>query len=85
MLPSAWEVQKVAGYNSVHCTRHSTENSKQILPEKELCCHSPKFPHSCVCGAMYCIYFLEQSVYSAAGKYTVCGPILGLYKSLKNI
>jgi hypothetical protein len=42
--------------------RHSTENPKQILPEKELCGHSPKFPHSCV--RMWCdvLYILPGTV-----------------------
>jgi hypothetical protein len=47
--------------------RHSTENSKQIFPEKELPGLSSQFPHSCVCERF--IYSHDRSAYSTAGKY----------------
>jgi hypothetical protein len=38
-----------------------------------------QFPHSCLCEQF--LYSHHRSAYSAAGN-TVCGPILGIYKSL---
>ncbi len=60
-----------------------------VFPEMKLCilgisktelyCSVSQFLHSYICDRF--IYFQDQSVYFAAAKY-ICGPILGIYKSL---
>ncbi len=57
--------------------RHNTENSKQIFPEKELRGLSPDFHiHVSVSDlyipTMVCLFCYRK----------ICGPILGIYKSL---
>jgi hypothetical protein len=60
------------GYAELHqlqaLQKHTTENSKQIFPEKELHILIPNFhTHSCVCKRFK--YSQDRSAYSAAGKY----------------
>jgi hypothetical protein len=62
--------------------RTNAENSKQIFPEQELHCHSPNFHIHVFLWAIYIQYSHKWSAYSAAG---ICGPILGIYKSLTDI
>jgi hypothetical protein len=54
--------------------RRNTENSKQIFPEKELHGHSPIFQIHVSVSDLYIptIDLLQE----------ICGPILGIYKSL---
>jgi hypothetical protein len=57
--------------------RTNTENSKQIFPEKELRGHSPNFHIHVSLSDLYIprtdLPILQQEI---------CGPILGIYKSL---
>jgi hypothetical protein len=48
--------------------RHNTENSKQILPEKELRSHSPNLHIHVSVSDLY-ILTIDLPIYSAAGKY----------------
>jgi hypothetical protein len=63
--------------NETALQRTNTENSKQIFPEKELCGHSPNFHIHVSVSDLYIptidLPFLLQEI---------CGPILGIYKSL---
>jgi hypothetical protein len=70
-----FEISKRYVYGTLQ--RTNAENWKQIFPEKELSSYISQFPHSCVCKQF--IYFHNRSAYSAEG---ICGPILGVYKSL---
>jgi hypothetical protein len=66
------DVQKEEG----GCTlqRHNTENFTQIFPEKELC-GLPNF------HILWAIYIFPRSVCLFCRR-KICGPILGIYKSL---
>ncbi len=56
--------------------RNSTENLKQIFPEKELLGHSPYF-HILSVSDLY-IPMIDLPIILKE----ICGPILGIYKSL---
>jgi hypothetical protein len=62
------------------CTllRHNTENSKQIFPEKELYGLSPYFHIHVSVSDLY-VPWIGLPILPA-GK--ICGPILGIYKTL---
>jgi hypothetical protein len=57
--------------------RNSTENSYQILPQKELRCHSPNFHIHVSVSDLY-IPTIDLPVLLQE----ICGPILEIYKSL---
>ncbi len=57
--------------------QHNTENSKQIFPEKELRGLSPISAFMC----LWEIYIFPCSVCLFCNR-KICGPILGIYKSL---
>jgi hypothetical protein len=59
--------------------RTNTENSKQIFPEKELRGHSPNFHIHVSVSDLY-IPTMDLSILLQE----ICGPILGIYKSLKD-
>ncbi len=61
--------------NKCALQRTNTENSKQIFPEKELRGHSPDFDiHVCVTD----LYNPDLPILL----HEICGPILGICKSL---
>ncbi len=72
-------------FNSDTCdTAHCKEPIPKIgntYSQKRIARPQSQFPHSCVCERF--IYSQDLSAYSAAVN-TVCGPILGIYKSLTN-
>jgi hypothetical protein len=63
--------------NAITRQRHNNENSKQIFLEKEMRGASPNFHIHVSVSNLYIpgLPFLLQ-------ENTVCGPILGIYKSL---
>jgi hypothetical protein len=54
------------------------ENWKQIYPEEELREQQSQFPHSCVCERFIYIPTIDLPILLQE----ICGPILGIYKSL---
>jgi hypothetical protein len=59
--------------------RTNTKNSKQIFPEKELLGHSPNFHlHVSVSDIYICIPTIDLPILLQE----ICGPILGICKSL---
>ncbi len=65
-------------HESITLQRHKTENSKQIFPEKELCGLSPNSHiHVSVSDLYIPTIGLPILCYRK-----ICGPILGIYKSL---
>ncbi len=70
------DLQYIVRYSdSPALQRTYTENSKQIIPEKKLCGHSPNFHiHVSVSD----LYIPELPILLQE----ICGPILGIYKSL---
>ncbi len=59
--------------------RTNSENSKQIFPEKQLRSHSPNFQLHVSMSDLY-IPTIDLSILLQQ----ICGPILGIYKSLTN-
>ncbi len=62
---------------SLHCT----ENSKQVFPENETARPRSQFLHSCICERFIYIHTIRQPFLL----YCVCGPIVGIYKSLTDV
>ena len=60
--------------------RTNTENLKQIFPEKELCGHSPNFHIYVPVSDLY-IPTIDLPILLQK----ICGPILGIYKSLQDM
>jgi hypothetical protein len=79
LLPTSWRPLYQYTVCAVHCTlqRKNAENSKQIFPEKEYRGLSPNFHIHVSVSELYIptmeLPFLLKEI---------CGPILGIYKSL---
>jgi hypothetical protein len=64
-----------------YCTlqRHNTGNSKQIFPKKELCGFSSNFHIHVSVSDLFIPLINLPNLYCCR---KICGPILGIYKSL---
>jgi hypothetical protein len=73
-------VPLVPGCTRNKCTaKTNAENLKQIFPEKELRGHSPNFHIHVSVSDLY-IPTIDLAIFLQE----ICGPILGIYKSLRD-
>ncbi len=71
-------IQKYREVSGLYTAKTQYRNSKQIIPEKELHGLSPNFK---TFRCLWAIYIFPQSVCLFC-YWKICGPILGIYKSL---